>query len=63
VVKVLPGVLAGMLPELVERVEIYGTPRRATMIRVYTKRYVSTLLGRETVPGVFFEGKGVTPQC
>jgi hypothetical protein len=60
-VEVVPGVVYFLLPELVERVEIYGSARTPSTIRVYTKRYVASLLGKETVPGVFFKGKGVTP--
>ena len=60
-VQVVPGLIQTLLPELIERVEVYGSARRPSVVRVYTKRYVASLLGKETVPGVFFKGQGVRP--
>jgi hypothetical protein len=49
--KIAPGMLDGMYPELVERVEIY---RRGAMIRVYSKRYVMSLSGQEMLRKVVY---------
>ena len=42
--KIPPGMLLGIYPELVERVEVYA---RGAMIRVYSKRYVMSLTGQD----------------
>jgi len=70
--------LEGMLPELVERIEIYrssgppapsfrgGSGRNrgtATMVRIYTKRYVATLPRTEVLPRIVYIGSGLTPSC
>ena len=41
--KVEPAMIDGLLPELIERVEVYNN---GSMIRVYTKRYVASLVAR-----------------
>jgi hypothetical protein len=71
-------VLEGMQPQLVERIEIYrsggppspslsgGTGRNfgpANMVRVYTRRYVSTLARQKSLPRVFYVGTGLSPSC
>lgn len=67
--KVGLSLLEGMQPELVERIEIYrsagppapsfkgasGTNKgTAKMVRIYTKRYVSTLPRQQTLPSIMF---------
>jgi hypothetical protein len=42
--KIAPGMLFGIYPELIERVEVF---HRGGMIRIYSKRYVMSLMGQE----------------
>ena len=58
--KIAPGMLDGMYPELVERVEVYA---RGAMIRVYSKRYVISLAAREMLPTVTYLATGLRPFC
>jgi hypothetical protein len=41
--KVEPAMIDALLPELIERVEVY---QNGVMVRVYTKRYVASLIGK-----------------
>ncbi|HEX2167276.1 MAG TPA: carboxypeptidase regulatory-like domain-containing protein, partial [Longimicrobiales bacterium] len=45
-------VLEGIPSDLVERVEIFGYGGR--MVRVYSKRYVASLMGQEKLPRIIF---------
>jgi hypothetical protein len=46
-------------PESIERVEIFGS--RGTMVRVYSRKYVASLMGgRRLVPITFMEGGRAT---
>jgi hypothetical protein len=58
--RVAPGVIDGILPELIERVEVYA---RGGMIRVYTKRYVMSLVGQENLPKPMYMPTGFRPTC
>ena len=42
--KIAPGMLFGIYPELIERVEVF---HRGGMVRIYSKRYVMSLLAKE----------------
>lgn len=52
--------LAGIPSDLVERVEIFGYRR---MVRVYSKRYVASLMGREQLPRINFQTTGMSTVC
>lgn len=54
------GLLMGLVPEEVERVEIFA---RGRMIRVYTTSYVSGLGGVETLPRPLHMGIGLGTVC
>ncbi len=54
--------LLGQVPDMIERVEIYGGTR-ARMIRVYTKRYVSTLMRHERLPTIKLVDQGMSIVC
>jgi hypothetical protein len=58
--RVPPGVLDGIYPEVIERVEIY---RRGAMIRVYSKRYVMSLMGQDQLKHVFYMQAGTGVVC
>ncbi|HET9424429.1 MAG TPA: carboxypeptidase regulatory-like domain-containing protein [Gemmatimonadaceae bacterium] len=75
--KVSRDVYEGVLPEMIERIEIYreaGLPPAwsrtpasrnfggVRMVRVYTKRYVATLSRQETLPPVF-HAPGIRVAC
>jgi hypothetical protein len=53
-------VLSSTPPELVERLEIYGSDGR--MIRAYTKRYVASLMGKE-IPRIGYAQNGIHRFC
>jgi hypothetical protein len=77
--KVSRAVFEGMIPELIERIEIYRSPggpspsfrprpgNRNTspvqMVRVYTKRYVSTLPRQQHLQRIVYMGTGLKPTC
>jgi hypothetical protein len=58
--RIPPQMLQGILPELVERVEFY---RRGAMIRVYSKRYVRSLIVKEVLPKLTYIPTGFGPMC
>jgi protocatechuate 3,4-dioxygenase beta subunit len=58
--KVEPALLDGTIPELVERVELYGNGR---MIRVYTKRYVASLIGQDGLGQMMYMPTGLQGTC
>src|SRR5689334_16919576 len=58
--KIPPGMLLGIYPELVERVEVYA---RGAMIRVYSKRYVMSLTGQDQLRKVLYLPIGIHPVC
>ena len=58
--KIAPAQLLGIYPELIERVEIYA---RGGMIRVYSKRYVMSLMGQEQLRKVLYLPIGLRPVC
>jgi hypothetical protein len=58
--KVPPAMLDGMIPELIERVEVY---KGGAMIRVYTKRYVSSLAGKSRLENVMYLPIGMGISC
>jgi len=58
--KIPPGMLLGIYPELVERVEVYA---RGAMIRVYSKRYVMSLTGQDQLRKVLYLPIGIRPVC
>ena len=58
--RIPPGMLNGILPDLVERVEVY---RNGGMIRVYSKRYVRSLAAKELLPQATFIPTGLRPLC
>ena len=59
-VRVEPAMLDGLLPELIERVEIY---RNGRMVRVYTKRYVGSLIGKAGLQKITYMPIGLNPAC
>jgi hypothetical protein len=58
--KIPPGMLLGIYPELVERVEVYA---HGAMIRVYSKRYVMSLTGQDQLKRVLYLNIGLHPVC
>jgi hypothetical protein len=58
--KVPPAMLDGLIPELIERVEVY---KNGAMIRVYTKRYVSSLIGKAGLQKVTYLPVGMGISC
>jgi hypothetical protein len=58
--KIAPGMMDGLYPELVERVEIY---QRGAMIRIYSKRYVMSLAGQELLRGIKYFRAGMGVVC
>jgi hypothetical protein len=58
--KVPPAMLDGLAPELIERVEVY---KNGAMIRVYTKRYVSSLIGKAGLQKVMYLPIGMRISC
>lgn len=58
--KIAPAQLVGIYPEIVERVEVYA---RGAMIRVYSKRYVMSLMGQEQLRKVLYLPIGMRPVC
>lgn len=58
--KIAPGMLLGIYPELIERVEVYA---RGAMVRVYSKRYVMSLAGQEQLRKVLYLPIGMRPVC
>lgn len=54
-------VLKGIPSELIERVEIFGYGGR--MVRVYSKRYVASLMGQEKLPRIIFITTGMSGIC
>ena len=58
--KIAPGMLIGIYPEIVERVEVYN---RGAMIRVYTKRYVMSLTAQDQLRKVLYLPIGMRPVC
>jgi hypothetical protein len=58
--KIPPGMLLGIYPELVERVEVYA---RGAMIRVYSKRYVMALTAQGELRKVLYLNAGMRPVC
>jgi hypothetical protein len=59
-VKVDKGVVLQQIPELIERVETY---KRGGMIRIYTKRYVASLIGRDGLLSMKYIPTGFSPTC
>ena len=59
-VRVPPGMLDALAPELVERIEVY---RNGGMIRVYSKRYVMSLMARPDLPPILYVTSGFGPAC
>jgi hypothetical protein len=58
--KIAPAQLVGIIPEIVERVEVYA---RGAMIRVYSKRYVMSLMGQDQLRKVIYLPIGMRPVC
>jgi hypothetical protein len=58
--KVAPGMLYGIYPEIVQRIEIYD---KGEMIRVYSKRYVLSLTNREQLQKVIYIKSGLGRAC
>jgi hypothetical protein len=58
--KIAPGMMDGLYPELIERVEIY---QRGAMIRIYSKRYVLSLAGQELLRGIKYFRAGMGVVC
>jgi hypothetical protein len=58
--KIPPAMLLGIYPELIERVEVYA---RGGMIRVYSKRYVMSLMGQDQLRKVLYLPIGTHPVC
>lgn len=58
--KIAPAQLLGIYPEIVERVEVYA---RGAMIRVYSKRYVMSLMGQDQLRKVIYLPIGLRPVC
>lgn len=55
---------AGETPSIRGRSSARRTIRaESSMIRVYTRRYVASLLGREMLPKLFYMRSGVKPMC
>jgi hypothetical protein len=56
--KIAPGMMFGIYPELIERVEVYN---RGGMIRIYSKRYVMSLMAQDQLkkPVYLLTGLGV----
>jgi hypothetical protein len=77
--KVTRDVFEGLPPEVIERIEVYrgagetpsmrGRAARTSiraeprMIRVYTRRYVASLIGKETLPKLFYTRNGMRATC
>ena len=58
--KIPPAMLDGMLPEILQRIEIY---QHGAMIRVYTKRYVLGLTQQAIIRNVTYLPIGLSPVC
>ena len=58
--KIAPGMMDGLYPELIERVEIY---QRGAMIRIYSKRYVMSLAGQDLLRGIKYIRAGTGVVC
>lgn len=58
--KIAPGMLDGILSDLVERVELY---RKGEMIRVYSRKYVRSLIAKDNLPKATFIPTGLRPAC
>lgn len=58
--KIAPGMLDGMYPEVIERVEVYN---QGGMIRVYSKRYVMSLMARGQLKTVTYLQTGLGTVC
>jgi hypothetical protein len=58
--RVMREVLEAMLPELIERIEIYA---KGNMIRVYTKRYVSSLISQQGIGKVAYVPTSTRTTC
>ncbi|HET9424428.1 MAG TPA: carboxypeptidase regulatory-like domain-containing protein [Gemmatimonadaceae bacterium] len=58
--RIAPGMLDGLYPELMERIEVY---RNGAMIRVYSKRYVMSLVAQANLPKVTYIPTGLRPVC
>ena len=59
-VRVPPGMLDALVPEVVERVEVY---RNGGMVRVYTRRYVMSLMAKQDLPPILYVASGFGPVC
>ena len=58
--KIAPGMMDGLYPELIERVEIF---QRGAMIRIYSKRYVLSLAGQDVLRGIKYIRAGMGVVC
>ena len=58
--RVEPAMFDGLLPELIERVEMY---KDGAMIRVYTKRYVAALINKSGLQKLSYMPIGLRPSC